>query len=94
MSRGHNFSRCGVCLKEFVCGDCIVSVCPDCSEKLIKKLTMECPDGHGTVSVVMGGFHRMKLACGCVIMEAGLGGHGWIREKDSPRFGGKSRLED
>lgn len=33
MSRGHHFTKCMKCLKEFACGDCIPEYCPDCQEK-------------------------------------------------------------
>lgn len=33
MPIGHHIAKCHACLKEFVCGDCIPSTCPECFEK-------------------------------------------------------------
>jgi hypothetical protein len=78
MSRGHNISKCHACFKEFVCGDCILSVCPECSAKLIKELKIECPE-HGLQTAKPTRVFGIKLSCGCELDDAG--GYGWVRNR-------------
>lgn len=43
MPHGHHIAKCLHCLKEWIAGDCVPSICPDCEAAGHKGLGIDCP---------------------------------------------------